>query len=83
MSECRTMSEFFQDIMSMQTPFNMVVLVVFFGCVAGVLSTIIHQIRRYACHRHEIELKREMVERGLSVDEIERIVRARSIGDDE
>jgi hypothetical protein len=69
-----TMSEFFRDIMSMESPFNMVVLIVLFGCVAGVLSTIVKQIRKYACHRHEMELKRELVERGLSAEEIQRIV---------
>ena len=68
------MSEFFRDIMSMQSPFNMIVLIVLFGCVAGVLSTIVKQIRKYACHRHEMELKRELVERGLSAEEIQRIV---------
>lgn len=68
------MSEFFRDIMSMGSPFNMVVLIVLFGCVAGVLSTIVKQIRKYACHRHEMELKRELVERGLSAEEIQRIV---------
>ncbi len=36
------------------------------------------QIRKYACYRHELEFKRDLVERGLSVDEIERVVAAKS-----
>jgi hypothetical protein len=70
------MLEIFQAILNIQTPFNMVVLIVMFGCAAGVLSGIAHQIRKYGCHRQDIDFKRELVERGLSGEEIERIVRA-------
>ena len=66
-----------QEILNIPTPFNMVVLVVLIGSVVGLLSTIAIQIRRYSCHRQEIELKRELVDRGLSTDEIERIIVAR------
>lgn len=66
-----------QEILNIPTPFNMVVLVVLIGSVVGLLSTIAIQIRRYSCHRQEIELKRELVDRGLSADEIERIIVAR------
>jgi hypothetical protein len=41
-------------------------------------STVATQVRKYACHRHDVELKHDLVERGLTVDEIERIVRVRS-----
>jgi hypothetical protein len=71
------MNELVRMIVSMPTPFNMVVVVVLIGCVAGVLSGIVKQIRMYASHRQELEFKRELVERGLSVDEIERIVSAK------
>ncbi len=42
------------------------------------IAVIIIQARKYTCYRHELEFKREMVERGLSVDEIERLVSAKS-----
>ena len=41
------------------------------------------QIRKYVCFRHELEFKRDMVERGLSIDEIERVVAAKSSRDSE
>jgi len=61
---------------------NWIVLVVLIGVGAGVLTSIAKELRKYGCHRQEVELKRELVERGLAVDEIERIVAAKgsSIG---
>ena len=60
----------------MQVPFNMIVLIMLFGCAAGVLGTIATQIRKYGCHRQDIDFKRELVDRGLPAEEIERIVAA-------
>jgi len=68
--------ELFKGILSLQSPFNMIVLVVLIGCVAGVLKGIAAQIRKYGCHRQDVDFKRELVDRGLSADEIERIVQA-------
>jgi hypothetical protein len=39
------------------------------------------QVRKYLCFRQEVELKRDLVERGLSIDEIERVVAAKSTVD--
>lgn len=72
------MSDFIQSIVNIQSPFNMVVFVVLIGSAAGVVSTIAAQVRKYASHRADIQLKRELVERGLSAEEIERIVAADS-----
>ena len=52
----------------------MIVMIVLIGCVTGVLCEIAKQIRKYGCHRQDIELKRELVERGLGAEEIDRIV---------
>jgi len=71
------MVDLFKAIVSIQTPFNMIVLIVLIGSTAGVLSSIAAQIRKYTCHRQEIDFKRELVDRGLAADEIERIVSAR------
>ena len=68
------MYEIFQSIIGIPTPFNMIVLVVLIGSVAGVLTGIAAQIRKYGCHRQDIDFKRELVERGLAAEEIERIV---------
>jgi hypothetical protein len=72
------MLEIFQAILNMQTPFNMIVLIVLFGCAVGVLTGIAKEVRKYGCHRQDIDFKRELVDRGLSADEIERIVQAKS-----
>jgi hypothetical protein len=71
------MTDLFHSIVSIESPFNMIVLVVLIGSIAGVISSIAKQIRKYACHCGETRLKRELVERGLSVEEIERIVTAK------
>ena len=61
----------------------MIVLVVLIGSMVGVISTIASQIRLYATHRADVNLKREMVERGFAAEEIERIIAAKSPGSKE
>lgn len=68
--------EIFKGIFNLAVPFNMIVLIVLFGCFTGVITGIAKEIRKYACHRQLIDFKRELVERGLGGDEIERIVAA-------
>lgn len=51
----------------------------FFACV--VLGIAITEFRKYATRRHELEIKRDMVERGLTVDDIERVIAAKTPGD--
>jgi hypothetical protein len=72
------MSEFIKSIMSIGAPFNMVVLIVLIGSVCTLLGTVAAQLRIFASHRADVQLKRELVERGLSVDEIERVMKAKS-----
>jgi hypothetical protein len=72
------MSAIFESIMSMPAPFNMIVMIVLIGAVAGAVKLVATEIRRFGCHRQEIDFKREMVERGLSAEEIERILAAGS-----
>ncbi len=69
--------ELFQAIMNMGEPWHMIVLVVLITCTTGVFTSLFKQIRKYGCYRRDVDLKRDLVERGLSVDEIERIVAAK------
>jgi hypothetical protein len=69
--------ELFKGIMAMGEPWHMIVLVVLISCATGVVTSLFKQIRKYGCYRRDIDLKRDLVERGLSVDEIERIVAAK------
>ena len=70
------MSELFHSITSMQTPFNMIVLVVLIGSAATILTSAFSEVRKYLSHRQDVELKRDLLERGMSAEEIELVVRA-------
>lgn len=71
------MSDLIQHIFSLPVPFNMVVVIVALVMVSGIITSIGKQIRKYACLRHELEFKRELVDRGMTADEIEQIVKAK------
>ena len=71
------MSSFLDSIVAIPAPFNMVVLIVLIGSVAGVIGTIAKEVRKYLCHRTEMELKREMLDRGMKSQEIERVMKAK------
>jgi hypothetical protein len=60
---------------------NWIVMIVMIFFTAWLLGTTVEEIRKYACHRKDVELKRDMVDRGLSADEIERIVAAKTGAD--
>ena len=67
----------FSDVM--RTLFDNWIVTIVFICVgASLIGSIAKQIRKYGCYRQEVALKRDLVERGLSVDEIERVVGAKS-----
>lgn len=58
-----------------------VFLLVAFGCVTGVLCTLIGSVAGTASsiHRHRLdaELKRDMLDRGMNADEIARVIESR------
>ena len=70
------MTETLNLITSIPSPFNMIVLIVLISCAAGIVTTMFKELRKFACHRQELNLKRDLVERGLSIDEIERVIAA-------
>lgn len=71
------MGSFKELINILPLPFNFVVIlmVIIFG--AGLITSLMKQIRKFACHRDELEFKREMIDRGMSVEEVERLVLAK------
>jgi hypothetical protein len=77
------MSGFFESIAELPTPFNMVVFIVLIGLVAGVIGTIAKEVRKFLCHRDEMELKREMLDRGMESEEIDRVMQAKPAGKQE
>ncbi len=72
------MSNLLDSVSSIQAPFNMIVMIVLIACAAGVITGIAKEVRKYMCHREEIELKRELLASGMSAAEIEQVVRAKA-----
>ena len=72
------MNQLVEIFKSLGPPWNMIVLVMLISCVASIVKVIAKQSQIYASQRAEVNLKRELVERGLSVDEIERVIAAKS-----
>ena len=64
-------------------PFNFVILiiVIVFGWL--LLAGIIDQIGKYARNRQQIDLKRELLDRGLDADEIKTIMDAGPVETDD
>ena len=71
-----------QSIISIPVPFNMVVLIILLLSTAGVLGSLFTQVRKFACHRAELAFKRDLLDRGMTADEVEQIVRAHGSSDD-
>ena len=74
------MSSLFDSIATLPTPFNMIVFVVLIGSVAGVIATVTKEVRIFLCHRDEMELKREMLDRGMGLQEIDRAMQGKATG---
>jgi hypothetical protein len=72
------MSNVIDHIFALPAPFNMVVVIVAIVFTGITIGGIAEQIRKYACQKRELDFKREMVDRGMSAEEIERLVKARS-----
>jgi hypothetical protein len=76
------MSELFQSILHLETPFNWLSLMGLSAFAFGTLAAIVKQVRKFASHAVELRFKRDLIERGLSVEEIERVLAASSRSND-
>jgi hypothetical protein len=72
------MSQVLYQITSLPTPFNMIVLVVLIGAISGIITTVVKQTGAYARQRQDLVFKRELIDRGMSADEVRRVIEARS-----
>lgn len=71
------MSQFIELIRDMGVPFStgvVIVLIIGLTSVAGALVAVVGSIAR---HRQDIQFKRELLDRGMTVDEIERLIESR------
>ncbi len=72
------MTDLLRSIIAIPVPFNMIILIALILGFVGILDSVAKQIRKYSCHRQDIDFKRELVDRGLPANEIERIMAAQS-----
>ncbi|NOZ40355.1 MAG: hypothetical protein GXP24_09030 [Planctomycetes bacterium] len=70
------MSSFVELMRSVPPPFNMVVYIMLIVCGSGVLTSVFKQIRKFACHRQELDFKRELLDRGMSAEEVAQVIQA-------
>ena len=70
------MYELIREVLDIPVPFNMVIVIVFLCTVSGVITGIAKEVRKFAVHRMELDMKREMVDRGMPPEDIERVIRA-------
>ncbi len=70
------MNEIIHQILSMPPPFNMVTVIVVVVMGVGLITSVAREIRKYASHRESMEVIRELADRGMSADQIERLLKA-------
>ena len=59
-------------------PIVLIVSVFFYSCIAAIANCAQSIVK----HRNEVELKQQLVDRGMSAEEIERVVMATTVGDE-
>ncbi|MEM9353666.1 MAG: hypothetical protein AAGA92_11690 [Planctomycetota bacterium] len=70
------MSEFVESLNSMPMPFSFVIWLVLIILGGGAFSTVCKEVRRVVCRRFDVNLKRDLIDRGLEPEEVERLVAA-------
>jgi hypothetical protein len=74
------------DLLNVDSDNRFALYVIIIGCVTGVISTIVifasSTINSIHRRRIEADMKRDMIERGLSADEIAKIIEAASPPED-
>lgn len=65
-------------VLAIPVPFNMIIVMVAIIFGTGIITSIAKQIRKYFCLREELDFKREMIDRGMTPEEVERLVKCKS-----
>ena len=58
------------------SPFSIPIIAIGGAFAVAIVQSIVTSVKEIVKHRNEIELKQSLVDRGMSADEIERIVQA-------
>ncbi|TWT48653.1 hypothetical protein [Botrimarina hoheduenensis] len=72
------MYELIRTALEVQFPFNMIIVLGTLGIALAAIGIVGAEVRKFATHRIDFELKREMVAQGLSAEEIDRLLQAGS-----
>lgn len=70
------MYEAFAQVFEVQGPYVVPVATVLFVSIAGAVVLVARQVRICVTHRMDLDAKREMIDRGMSADQIERVLAA-------
>ena len=65
------MGKALRSIVDIPPPFNKIVLIVLIVTAGSAFTAAVSHVRKYFSHRQEIEFKRELLDRGMSAEEIE------------
>jgi hypothetical protein len=77
-SEDVPMFQIIDKVLAIPVPFNMIIVIMAIIFSTGIITSIAKQVRKYACLRHELEFKREMIDRGMTPDEVEKLVKCKT-----
>ncbi len=65
------------------SPFSIPIVAIIAVFTWMIISSIVATVQGIVKHRNEVELKQSMVDRGMTAEEIERVVQATSLDDSE
>ena len=70
------MYEMIKAALEIPIPFNMIIICTALLLVPATIAVIAIEVRKFATHRMDLDIKREMIDQGMSVEEIERVIQA-------
>jgi hypothetical protein len=65
-------------VLAIPVPFNMIIVIMAIIFGTGIITSVAKQVRKYLCLREELLFKREMIDRGMSPQEVEKLVKCKS-----
>jgi hypothetical protein len=72
------MLQIIERILAIPVPFNMIIVIMAIIFGTGIITSIAKQIRKYFCLREELQFKREMIDRGMTPQEVEKLIKCKT-----
>ena len=70
------MSNLVTKALEVPIPFNFLIVALVLCAFVAVVGVIVVELRKFATHRLDLDMKREMLDRGMPPEEIEQVLRA-------